>query len=325
MTQLSRAEIHALVAQELQQTEALMRAEMTSEVPLAELVMHYALDQGGKRFRPLLALLSAGICGYTGEHRTTAAAFIEFIHNATLLHDDVVDESEMRRGQATANIAFSNAASVLVGDFLYTRAFQLMVRTGNPEVLATMADATNLIAAGEVMQLSNMHDPDVDEARYYRVIELKTAVLFSAACKVAAQLAGVSQEKIEALAEYGRRLGMAFQIMDDVLDYTGEAENIGKSLGDDLAEGKPTMPLIRAQNQLDAADKQRLREIIEQGEREAIAEVMALLQKTDALAYSHQCAENMAQQAAECLHLFPESPYRNALIALAYQAANRDR
>lgn len=325
MTQLSRNDIQNLVADELEKTEALMSAEMSSEVPLAELVMAYALNQGGKRFRPLLTLLSAGMCGYTGEQCITAAAFIEFIHNATLLHDDVVDESEMRRGQPTANIAFSNAASVLVGDFLYTRAFQLMVRTGNTDVLATMADATNLIAAGEVMQLSNMHDPDVDEVRYYRVIELKTAVLFSAACKVSAQLAAVSQEKIEALAEYGRRLGMAFQIMDDVLDYTGNAETIGKSLGDDLAEGKPTMPLIRAQSQLAEKDKQRLREIIEQGDREAITEVITLLQKTDALAYSHQSAEKMAKQAAECLNIFPENVYKKALIALAYQAANRDK
>lgn len=262
-TFLSRAEIQALVAEKMKQTETVMFAEMRSEVPLAELIMQYALGQGGKRFRPLLTLLSAGVCDYHHEHAILAAAFIEFIHNATLLHDDVVDESTMRRGQPTANMAFSNAASVLVGDFLYTRAFQLMVRTGNMAVLATMAEATNLVAAGEVMQLSNMHDPDVDEARYYRVIELKTAVLFSAACKVAAQLAGAEIDTVTALADYGRYLGMAFQIMDDVLDYTGDADKIGKSLGDDLAEGKPTMPLIRAQQQLNATSKARLREIIE--------------------------------------------------------------
>lgn len=325
MTELSRADIAALIADDLQQTDALMRAEMTSEVPLAELVMQYALGQGGKRFRPMLTLLAAGLCGWQGEHRITAAAFIEFIHNATLLHDDVVDESEMRRGQPTANIAFSNAASVLVGDFLYTRAFQLMVRTGSMDVLATMADATNLIAAGEVMQLANMHDPDVDERRYYRVIELKTAVLFAAACKTAAQLAGADAGHIDALADYGKKLGMAFQIMDDVLDYTGDAGTIGKSLGDDLAEGKPTLPLIRAQTQLNDADTARLREIIANGEREAIDEVIALLGKTDALAYSLACAKDMADQAAACLAGFPDSAYKDALASLAQQAANREK
>lgn len=319
----SLRDITPLVQQQLQATEALMQQEMTSEVPLANLVMEYALGNGGKRFRPILTLLSAGLCDYHSGHEITAAAFIEFIHNATLLHDDVVDASEMRRGQPTANVAFSNAASVLVGDFLYTRAFQLMVRTQNSAVIETMAEATNLIAAGEVMQLSNMHDPDVDEARYYRVIELKTAVLFSAACKVAAQLAGQSEAKIAALAEYGRRLGMAFQMMDDVLDYTGDAQVIGKSLGDDLAEGKPTMPLIRAQQQLAENDRLRLRAIIEAGEREAIDEVLALLNKTDALEYSHRQAVAMAQAASDCLQVFADSEYKEALAAVAYLAAHR--
>lgn len=317
-------EIQALVQPQMQATETLMQKEMTSEVQLANLVMQYALGNGGKRFRPLLTLLSAGLCNYAAGHEITAAAFIEFIHNATLLHDDVVDESDMRRGQPTANIAFSNAASVLVGDFLYTRAFQLMVRTHNTAVIETMAQATNLIAAGEVMQLSNMHDPDVDEARYYRVIELKTAVLFSAACKIAAQLAEQKAENIHALAEYGRRLGMAFQMMDDVLDYMGDAQIIGKSLGDDLAEGKPTMPLIRAQQQLSPPERARLRAIIEAGEREAIDEVIALLRKTDALEYSRIKAEEMAQSAGDCLNIFPDNDYKEALKAVAYLAAHRN-
>ena len=308
---LSDEAIRQLVQQDMQATEALMRAEMQSEVPLAELVMQYAIGDGGKRFRPLLTLLSCGLCDYRGEHAITAAAFIEFIHNATLLHDDVVDESALRRGKPSANIAFGNAASVLVGDFLYTRAFQLMVRTGNSAVIAMMADAVNLIAAGEVMQLGNMHDPDVDEPRYYRVIELKTAVLFAAAS--------------EQLAVYGRKLGMAFQIMDDLLDYTGDEALIGKSLGDDLAEGKPTLPLIRAQQQLPAAGKQRLRDIIEAGDREAIGEVIALLQATDALPYSRQAAERLAHEAVQALTAFPDSAYKDALFSLAQRTTERER
>ena len=323
-TIMTLSEIQALVSDKMQRAEQLMRDEINSEVPLAEMVMTYALGGKGKRYRPLLVLLSAGTCGYRGQDDITAAAFIEFIHSATLLHDDVVDESAMRRGKPSANIAFGNAASVLVGDFLYTRAFQLMVRTGNADVLQVMADATNQVAAGEVMQLGNMHDPDVDETRYYRVIELKTAVLFSAGCKSAALYAGVDAEKVQALAEYGKKLGMAFQIMDDLLDYMGDAQTIGKALGDDLAEGKPTLPLIRAQSQLPAAQKARLRTIIEQGDRQAIDEVRDMLAQTDALPYSHQAALQLAEQAVACLAVFPDSPYRQALAILARMAAQRD-
>lgn len=319
----SEANIRTLVADKLEAAEALMRREMYSEVPLAELVMAYAIGSGGKRFRPVLTLLASGLCDYDGEDDILAAAFIEFIHNATLLHDDVVDESEKRRGQEAANIAFGNAASVLVGDFLYTRAFQLMVRTGEFAILQTMADATNQIAAGEVMQLSNVHDPDVDEERYYRVIELKTAVLFAAACRVAAQLAEVGDDLVEALAEYGRKLGMAFQIMDDLLDYTGDAETIGKSLGDDLAEGKPTLPIIRAMSELDDSGRARLREIIEQGEREAIDEVIALIRQTDALDYAKQAAQKLADEAVAALAPFADSDYKAALISLCEQATRR--
>lgn len=320
---MTLSDIQALVAARMQRTEALMQAEISSEVPLAELVMAYALGSKGKRFRPLLVLLSAGACAYQGDDDITAAAFIEFIHSATLLHDDVVDESAMRRGQPSANIAFGNAASVLVGDFLYTRAFQLMVRTGNFAVLDVMADATNQVAAGEVMQLSNMHDPDVDEERYYRVIELKTAVLFSAGCRVAGLLAGADAAKVQALTEYGKKLGMAFQIMDDLLDYMGDAQTIGKALGDDLAEGKPTLPLIRAQTQLSADSKARLRDIIEQGERDAIDEVRHMLESTDALPYSRDAALRLAGEAVACLDIFPDSAYKQALAALAHMAADR--
>lgn len=320
---MTLADIQALVGARMQRAETLMRDEINSEVPLAEMVMAYAMGGKGKRFRPLLVLLSAGICDYQGNEDITTAAFIEFIHSATLLHDDVVDESAMRRGQPSANIAFGNAASVLVGDFLYTRAFQLMVRTGNQAVLTVMADATNQVAAGEVMQLGNMHDPDVDETRYYRVIELKTAVLFSAGCKSAALFAGVSAEKVQALADYGKKLGMAFQIMDDLLDYMGDAHTIGKALGDDLAEGKPTLPLIRAQSQLPPADKARLRDIIEQGDRDAIDDVRRMLAQTDALPYSHAAAQKLAQEAIACLDHFPDSPYKQALATLARMAADR--
>lgn len=309
----------------LAQIEALMLAEMKSEVPLAELVMHYTIDNGGKRFRPLLTILSGGLCGTPAEATVLAGAFIEFIHSATLLHDDVVDESPLRRGQPAAQVAFGNAASVLVGDFLYTRAFQLMVRSGHFGVIETMADAVNLIAAGEVMQLSNRHDPDVDEGRYFRVIELKTAVLFSVACKVAAQLAGQPPAGCEALYQYGRKLGLAFQIIDDLLDYTGAEAAIGKALGDDLAEGKPTLALIRAQQQLPEPERQRLRQIIEHGDRSAFGEVLELLRRTDALEHSRATAERLIDEAIAELERFPAGAYKEALAFIARRAVQRDR
>lgn len=320
---MSSTSIQMLIDEQLQATERLMQAQMTSEVPLAQMVMSYAINNGGKRFRPMLTLLSAGLCAYQNERAITLAALIEFIHNATLLHDDVVDESKMRRGKDSANIAFGNAASVLVGDFLYTRAFELMVSLGEMRVLAVMSQATNLIASGEVMQLSNLHNPEVDEARYFRVIELKTAVLFSAACECAGILAGVEKQKIDALRQYGRCLGMAFQIIDDLLDYHGDEARIGKALGDDLAEGKPTLPLIRALERLQEEDALRLREIIRAGEREAIAEVVALLAKTDAVAYSLEVARKMCAQAREALAVFADNAYKKALLALADNAIER--
>lgn len=320
---MSSTSIQMLIDEQLQATERLMQAQMTSEVPLAQMVMSYAINNGGKRFRPMLTLLSAGLCAYQNERAITLAALIEFIHNATLLHDDVVDESKMRRGKDSANIAFGNAASVLVGDFLYTRAFELMVSLGEMRVLAVMSQATNLIASGEVMQLSNLHNPEVDEARYFRVIELKTAVLFSAACECAGILAGVEKQKIDALRQYGRCLGMAFQIIDDLLDYHGDEARIGKALGDDLAEGKPTLPLIRALERLQKEDALRLREIIRAGEREAIAEVVALLAKTDAVAYSLEVARKMCAQAREALAVFADNAYKEALLALADNAIER--
>ena len=235
----------------------------------------------------------------------------------------MVDESDKRRGRDSVNAAFSNAAPVLVGDYFYTRAFQMMVRIANTEVLQTMANATNLIAAGEIMQLEHTHNPDINEERYYRVIELKTAVLFSAACRNGAVLAGASSEQIEKLTEYGKLLGMAFQIADDVLDYTGDAEKIGKSLGDDLAEGKPTLPLIRALSVLQNTDKERLYNIIKDGKREDIAEVLQLLAKTDALEYSQQKALEIAEKAAAILQDFPETKAREYLAAIPFISAVR--
>lgn len=317
--------IQALLDEELKELDTLLEKEIQCEVPLAVAVMQYALSSGGKRFRPLLLLLVCKACGYEGRFAPTAALFIEFIHNATLLHDDVVDDSAIRRGMPAARIQFSNAASVLVGDFLYTRAFQLMVRCQCPPLLEVMADATNLIAAGEVMQLSNMYNADVDEKRYYRVIELKTAVLFAAATECAALLSRQDAAVVNNMREYGKHLGMAFQIIDDVLDYMGDAEVIGKSLGDDLAEGKPTLPLIRCMRQLPDDKRKRMREIIEEGEREAIDEVIALIKETDALQSSMQAAKDLAIEAVVMLDVLPDTPYRQALQALAELVVKRNQ
>ena len=314
----SMQEIREFLTADLQAVNQQIKNEMTSEVPLAEIVMEYAVSSGGKRFRPMLTVLCAGLFNCQEENIHIAAAMVEFIHTATLLHDDVVDESDKRRGRASVNAAFSNAAAVLVGDYFYTRAFQMMVRIGNTEVLQTMANATNLIAAGEIMQLEHTHNPDINEERYWRVIELKTAVLFSAACRNGAVLAGANAQQIEKLTEYGKLLGMAFQIADDVLDYTGDAEKIGKSLGDDLAEGKPTLPLIRALSVLQNTDKERLYNIIKEGKREDIAEVLQLLAKTDALEYSRQKALEIAAKAADILQDFPETKAREYLAAIPF-------
>lgn len=316
--------LNELIHRPLEAVEALMHQEMKSEVPLAEWVMHYIIDNGGKRFRPILTLLASGLSGKIDDNSILAGAFIEFIHSATLLHDDVVDNSPTRRGKASAHVEFGNSASVLVGDFLYTRAFQLMVRTGNFAVIQTMADAVNLIASGEVMQLTNIHNPDVDESAYYRVIELKTAVLFSSACKVAGLLNQQSEKQCEALYQFGQKLGMAFQIVDDVLDYTGNSEQLGKSLGDDLAEGKPTLALIRAQTQLNESNRQRLRTIIQEGNRDDIQEVIALLNQTDAFEYSMKQAQRLIEEALAELNHFPDSEYKSALQEIALKTIKRN-
>lgn len=320
----SLADVKQLIAEELSQTENLLHKEMNSAIPLAEIIMQYAMGDAGKRFRPTLVLLCAKLFSSTvQEHHITAAAFVEFIHSASLLHDDVIDVSEMRRGKPTANMVFSNAATVLVGDFFYTRAFQLMVKTQNLNIINTMAYTTNGLVEGEILQLSILHNPEISEEDYYQIIKYKTAVLFSAACTIAGQIANASQAQIEALADFGHYLGCVFQIADDLLDYLGDAHTLGKSLGDDLSEGKPTLPLIRALAQLSQEEGDMLREIIREGKQEEIATVIRLLEKTDAFDYARSRALEMVEKAQNALAIFPDSIYKQALMFLAELACKR--
>jgi len=313
----------APVAADLQRVDALIRARLDSDVVLVRQVAEYIVAGGGKRLRPALVLLSAGACGYpcgraaAGEAHYELAAVIEFIHTATLLHDDVVDASDLRRGRRTANAEFGNAAAVLVGDFLYSRAFQMMLRAGSMRVMQVLADATNTIAEGEVLQLMNCHDPDVGEARYLDVVRRKTAKLFEAAARLGAVLAGAPEAVEAGLAEYGTRLGTAFQLIDDVLDYSGDAETIGKSLGDDLAEGKPTLPLIRAMAAGAAAQAALVRRAIVEGGRAQFGEVLAAVRESGALGYARATAEREAQAARAALAPLPASAHRESLLELA--------
>lgn len=317
-------DIKLLILDDIQTVDGRIREELRSDVVLIKQLGAYIIEAGGKRLRPILVLLAARACGYTGRAHVALAAVIEFIHTATLLHDDVVDESDLRRGRQTANAVFGNAASVLVGDFLYSRAFQMMTGVGQPRVMDIMADATNTIAEGEVLQLMNCHDPDVTEARYLEVIERKTAKLFEAGAQLGAMLAGVPASTETALARYGMALGIAFQLRDDALDYAAQGAELGKNLGDDLAEGKPTLPLLRAMQQADAPDTARLRQAIETGGRDQMDAVMRIIQATDALAYTHAQAEQHAAQARAALAELSASPYRDALAALADLAVARD-
>lgn len=281
------------------------------------------LLQGGKRLRPVLVLLSARAFGYPGMAHINLAAIVEFIHTATLLHDDVVDASELRRGQETVNSLWGNEASVLVGDFLYSRSFQMMVDVDNMRIMSILANATNIIAEGEVMQLLNCNDPDTTEARYLDVIRFKTAKLFEAAAQLGAVISGAPAEQEAAIARYGMHLGTAFQLVDDVLDYSASPEEMGKNIGDDLAEGKPTLPLIRAMSQADSTRAQLIRQAIEQGGRAHIAEVIAAIESTDAIAYTARKAHYEADLAIEALRSIPPSPYHDALMALAEFSVSR--
>jgi octaprenyl-diphosphate synthase len=313
----------APVADEMQQVDALVRQRLGSDVPLVRQVAEYIVMGGGKRLRPALLLLSAGAAGYRGRTHLELATVIEFIHTATLLHDDVVDESRLRRGRETANAAFGNAASVLVGDFVYSRAFQMMVSVDNMRVMQVLADATNTIAEGEVLQLMNCHDPDVDEQRYLEVIRRKTAKLFEAAARLGGVLAGVPPELEEGLASYGRHVGTAFQLVDDVLDYSGDAGAIGKSLGDDLAEGKPTLPLIHAMRTGTPPQSELVRSAIVDGGRDRFPGVLEAIRASGALDYARTVAEREAERARQSIERLPRSKYKNSLLELSTFSVTR--
>ncbi|MEI2771822.1 MAG: octaprenyl diphosphate synthase [Candidatus Competibacter sp.] len=317
------AEIRAPVADDLQAVNALIRQQLRSDVALINQLAGYIIDSGGKRLRPITVLLAAHACGYAGSRHIDAAAIIEFIHTATLLHDDVVDESNLRRGRETANAIWGNQASVLVGDFLYSRSFQMMADIGSMRVMEIMADTTNTIAEGEVMQLLNCHDPDTTEERYMAVIHCKTAKLFEAAARLGAVLADRPPAEEQVLARYGLHLGTAFQLIDDVLDYNASSAELGKNIGDDLAEGKPTLPLIHAMRHGTSEEVRIIREAIEQGGLEHIDIVTRTIESTGALDYTARLADEQAEQAIANLALLPQSPAKDALISLARFAVNR--
>jgi octaprenyl-diphosphate synthase len=310
-------EIRALVQADLGSVDTVVRARLTSAVPLVEQVAEHIIAGGGKRLRPLLVVLTARACGYEGSAHVEAAAFIEFIHTATLLHDDVVDASSLRRGRHTANELFGNQASVLVGDFVYSRAFQMMAALACQPVTEIMAQATNVIAEGEVLQLMNAHDPDTTERRYLEVIYRKTAKLFEAGAEVAAVLAGSDATLRAALAAYGHHLGMAYQLVDDVLDYRSNPNERGKNLGDDLAEGKPTLPLIYAMRNGSLEQRDAIREAIRQGGVSHLAPMIAAIDATGALAYAARLAAEERDQALASLTPLRHSSYKEGLEALA--------
>ena len=315
--------LYSLIEPDMAAVDAVIRRQLHSDVVLIRQVAEYIIQSGGKRMRPALLLLAAGAVGFTGKEKHELAAVVEFIHTATLLHDDVVDESDLRRGRETANAAFGNAASVLVGDFLYTRAFQMMVAVDNMRVMQILANATNIIAEGEVLQLMNCHDADVDESRYLQVIRYKTAKLFEAASQLGALLGKVDSATEQALAAYGMHLGTAFQLIDDVLDYSGQEVSTGKHLGDDLAEGKPTLPLIYVMQHGTPEEAACVRQAIENGGREDFPAVLAAIQHSGALQHARACAENEANLAREAISALGDSIYKKALIELSVLAVER--
>ncbi|AQM20404.1 MULTISPECIES: octaprenyl diphosphate synthase [Vibrio] len=318
--------IQTLTADDMAKVNETIQAQLNSDVSLINQLGFYIVSGGGKRLRPLLAILSARALGYQGEAHTTAAAFIEFLHTATLLHDDVVDESDMRRGKATANAAFGNAASVLVGDFIYTRSFQMMTTLGSLRILELMSDAVNVIAEGEVQQLMNCNDPNTTEENYLQVIYSKTARLFEAATQIGAILSNASPEIETALQNYGKYLGTAFQLIDDVMDYTSDGSEMGKNVGDDLAEGKPTLPLLYAMQHGTPEQKEMIREAIEKANgMEQLDAILAAMKQTGSLEYTTNKALEEADKAINELSILPESEYKQALIALAHMAVNRTK
>ncbi len=312
------------IAADMRAVDTLIRTRLASDIALINSLSEHLIGSGGKRLRPALVLLTARALNYKGSHHYQLAAVIEFIHTATLLHDDVVDHSDLRRGEPTANALWGNEASVLTGDFLYSRAFQLMVELDEMPILRVLADTTNQIAEGEVLQLLNCHNPDVNEASYNQVIERKTAVLFAAASRSAALLAGADTQTEEALAQFGLHLGTAFQLIDDCLDYSADPAATGKQLGDDLAEGKTTLPVIHALQHSDTATQQRLRQAIRTGGRDAIDDVLRAIDATGAIAYTARRARAEADAAMVQLESIPDTPYRQILATLAQFAAQRD-
>ena len=316
-------EIRALVTEDLQRVDQTIVQRLASDIVLVNQVSQYIIGAGGKRLRPLSVVLAARACGHQGQKHVPAAAIIEFIHTATLLHDDVVDGSDLRRGRNTANHVFGNEASVLVGDYLYSRSFQMMVELGDLRIQEVMANATNTIAEGEVLQLMNAHDPETTEQRYLEVIYRKTAKLFEAGAQMAAILSGSPREIEQSMVEYGRHLGTAFQLVDDVLDYKATAEELGKNLGDDLAEGKPTLPVIFALAHAPAAEAAKLREAIETGGIDDLDQITRLIETTGGLEYTARMARREKELAVEALGGLPASKYRDALVTLADFAVAR--
>ncbi len=316
--------VQALIKEDMHAVNALIQKRLSSEVALINQLGYYIISSGGKRLRPMLLLLSARAFNYSGYYHISLAAVIEFIHTATLLHDDVVDASELRRGQQTANSVWGNEASVLVGDFLYSRSFQMMVEVQNMQVMEILSNATNVIAEGEVLQLLNCHDPNTTENGYLQVIRSKTAKLFEAAAQLGAVITQQSSASAEAMATYGMHLGTAFQLIDDVLDYSASAEDMGKNVGDDLAEGKPTLPLIHALREGTPAQQQILRQAITEGGKDLITEVLAIIESTNAIAYTTQLAECEANKAIAAVTHLPPSAYKEALCALAHFSTHRN-
>ena len=313
-----------VIAADMQAVDATIRSQLHSDVPLVSQIADYIISAGGKRIRPALVLLMANAWGYQGNAHHKLAAVIEFIHTATLLHDDVVDESSMRRGRETANALFGNAASVLVGDFVYSRAFQMMVTINNMRVMQILADATNVIAEGEVLQLMNMHDPDVTEERYLQVIRSKTAKLFEAATELGSLIASAPEADVAAAAEYGRSLGTAFQLIDDVLDYSGNAEDTGKNVGDDLREGKPTLPLIYLLQHGSAEERDLVRNCIAHGDEAHFEDILSAITASGALEYTRLKAEQASQRAIMSLQNLAPGEHKEALISLASFAVERN-
>ena len=315
--------VSALIAAEMREVDGVIQRRLASDVVMINQIAHYIISAGGKRIRPMLVLLFAGALGFEGRERFELAATVEFIHTATLLHDDVVDESALRRGRQTANALFGNAASVLVGDFVYSRAFQMMVAVNNLRVLDVLADATNVIAEGEVLQLMNMHDPDLSVDDYLRVIRFKTAKLFEASARLGAVLAGATEPVEESCAAYGRALGTAFQLVDDLLDYEGTTAQLGKNVGDDLREGKPTLPLLLAMERGTAPDRDLIRHAIEHGEVTRLPEIVEIVRRTGAIDATRLAARGEGEKASHALGVLPKSAFREALLDLVMRSVDR--